>query len=521
MENYINFYPTPEKLLRDITKNIQFWKVDSMLEPEAGKGDIADFVKNKHSTINIDCIENNSELQATLKGKGYSVIHDDFLTFHPVYAYDLILMNPPFNKGDLHLLKALDIQKNGGRVICILNAETLKNPYTNIRKSLLNKLEELNASIEYRTGEFTSAERTTNVEIAVIDVTIPETTGSSFIFTKLKEKHFVDQSIEEVTDVVDSNYISAAVARYNLEIESGITLIREYKALSPYIMSSVKCNEYDKPILSLKVGDKDLSEIGYVKSVRSKYWNALFHNKQFTGPMTSNQRDEYSQKISELVGYDFSVSNIKELQIQICGSLIQGIEDSIMKLFEYLSYVHAWIPESSRNIHYYDGWATNKSWFVNDKVILPMYAYDNIFKRMRVDNYDIINTMCDMEKAFNYLAGCPGADVYVGNILSDAKKEDITKNIKCKWFTLTFYKKGTVHITFTDMDILKKLNIFGGKGKNMLPPRYGKVSYDDMTPKEQEVVNEFDGGKDEYMKIYAQKDKYIVQENSLMLPMAM
>ena len=61
------------------------------------------------------------------------------------------------------------------------------------------------------------------------------------------------------------------------------------------------------------------------------------------------------------------------------------------------------------------------------------------------------------------------------------------------------------------MDLLKKLNIFGGKGKNMLPPRYGKVPYEDMTAEEKAVVNEFDGGAEEYMKVYLQRDKFIVQ----------
>lgn len=162
MENFTNFYPTPKSLLKDITANISWWKMNGILDPEAGKGDIVDFVMNERSDRTVDCIEINPELQATLRGKGYSVIHDDFLTFEPKYHYDLILMNPPFNQGAAHLLKALDVQKRGGRIICILNAETIRNPYTNERKVLVRKLEDLEASIEYRTDEFTSAERYTN-----------------------------------------------------------------------------------------------------------------------------------------------------------------------------------------------------------------------------------------------------------------------------------------------------------------------------------------------------------------------
>ena len=512
MENFINFYPTPKELLRKITSTVQWWKIDGILEPEAGKGDIADYIKSEHyDRAVIDCIEINPELQATLKGKGYSVVHDDFLTFVPKYHYDLIIMNPPFDKGATHLLKALSIQKHGGRVICILNAETLRNPYTNERKVLVKELETLNATITYQKGEFESAERATSVEIAIVDVEIPQEEKVSVIMENLKQKYYHDEEGKDITDLIDNDYLAAAVTRYNMEVDAGIQLIREYKALTPYIMSSMRTNSYSKPILQMKLGEHDdLSESKYVRRIRYKYWSALFNDERFTGPMTGDMCTSYREKVNELEQYDFSIANIKELQIQMCGSLVSGIERSIMKLFNDLSFRYSWSSEYDSNIHYYNGWASNKAWYVNKKVILPAHAWSDIWKKMEY-RYSISEKFMDIEKAFNYLAGCPGADIHLGRILQVAENNQQTKNIPCKYFDLTFYKKGTVHITFKDMDLLKKLNIFGGKGKNMLPPRYGKVPYEDMTAEEKAVVNEFDGGAEEYMKVYIQRDKFIVQ----------
>lgn len=512
MENYTNFYPTPKELLRKITSTVQWWKIDGILEPEAGKGDIADYIKSEHyDRAVIDCIEINPELQATLKGKGYSVVHDDFLTFVPKYHYDLIIMNPPFDKGATHLLKALSIQKHGGRVICILNAETLRNPYTNERKVLVKELETLNATITYQKGEFESAERATSVEIAIVDVEIPQEEKVSVIMENLKQKYYHDEEGKDITDLIDNDYLAAAVTRYNMEVDAGIQLIREYKALTPYIMSSMRTNSYSKPILQMKLGEHDdLSESKYVRRIRYKYWSALFNDERFTGPMTGDMCTSYREKVNELEQYDFSIANIKELQIQMCGSLVSGIEGSIMKLFDDLSFRYSWSSEYDSNIHYYNGWASNKAWYVNKKVILPAHAWSDIWKKMQYC-YSISEEFTDMEKAFNYLAGCPGADIHLERILQVAENNQQTKNIPCKYFDLTFYKKGTDHITFKDMDLLKKLNIFGGKGKNMLPPRYGKVPYEDMTAEEKAVVNEFDGGAEEYMKVYLQRDKFIVQ----------
>lgn len=521
-ENFINFYPTPEKLLEKITADVDWKHVQTVLEPSAGKGNIADFVKKEgraayNSEIDIDCIELNSELRATLSGKKYRVVADDFLKFNTFKKYDLILMNPPFDAGAEHLMKALELQKYGGRIICILNAETIHNPYTNLRKTLLNKLEAYEATITYMEEEFASAERQTRVGIAVVDVTIPDDCSSSFIFESLKKKYVTEMECEEqMTDVATADYIRSAVQQFQIEVEAGLKLIREYKAMTPYILASIEKNDshmcYNKPIIELKVAGEELSENKYVQMVRAKYWNALFMDERFIKGMPHKMYDEYRERIRELSNYDFSYYNIKEIQIQICQSLVSGIEDSIMRLFDELSHEHSWYPECSKNIHYYNGWASNKAWYVNKKVILPVRCWSDIWKKMRYD-YEVESKILDIEKAFDYLAGRPGVDSHTAGILSNAERNGISKNIETRYFTLTFYKKGTMHIVFKDLELLKKLNIYGGKEKNMLPPRYGKVPYEEMTPEEQTVVNEFDGGKDEYNKIFENRDSYIFEVN--------
>lgn len=224
MENYVNFYPTPRTLLKKMLGGVSLWKYPHILEPEAGKGDICDYLREQRKELDIECIELNPELAATLRGKGYSVIHDDFLNFEPVYSYNLIVMNPPFDNGAAHLLKALQVMASGGRILCILNAETLKNPCTNQRKSLCLQLADLNAQIEYEKMAFSSAERSTNVEVAVIDVTVPPQKGVSLFYEKMKTKYIKDEEYT-ATDLVETDAIKDAVAHYNMEVEAGIALI--------------------------------------------------------------------------------------------------------------------------------------------------------------------------------------------------------------------------------------------------------------------------------------------------------
>ena len=104
------------------------------------------------------------------------------------------------------------------------------------------------------------------------------------------------------------------------------------------------------------------------------------------------------------------------------------------------------------------------------------------------------------------------------SILKTAKKNGQTKNIELKYFTVTFYKKGTCHIVFKDEELLKKFNLYGAQKKGWLPPSYGKKTYEEMEPEEKAVIEEFEG-KAEYEKTLQNKDFYLVNENAFLIGM--
>ena len=490
------FYPTPKTLLDKIFEGVDWRKVETVLEASAGKGDMASYIREQYKKScygdpDIDCIEKDPTLAHILKGEGFPVIQDDFLTFHTGKRYDLIAMNPPFSNGDEHLLKALELQKNGGYVICILNAETIRNPYTNRRKELLQRLE--GASITYLTEEFAQAERKTHVEIAVVKMEIPKVQKESRIFSELRAKHYARiQAAPEDCSPAVADQVEAIVRQYELEVEAGICLIREYEAMKPHLLQDVKDSAYNQPILKLTVKGHGLDVNRFMEAVRRKYWTALFQNPLITKGMTSNQLEEYRGRVQELSGYDFSYYNIKTLQEEMSRTLVQGIEECIVQLFDELSYQHSYDNDLSKNIHYYNGWKTNKSWIINKKVILPwMQAWD-FFGTYRPTTNKVAGKLRDMEKALNYLCGREATDT-VSSALEQAEKTGQTRKIPMAYFTVTFYKKGTCHLEFTDLDALKKLNIFGSQQKGWLPPSYGKKQYRDMDPEEQQVIREFEG----------------------------
>ena len=183
-----DFYPTPKSLIGKMFSKIKINtdKNTYILEPSAGKGDLIDgfktFFCNKtwitkqkiDEYVKVDCVEKDYNLNNLLRGKNENVVWDDFLTFNAPRFYDVIVMNPPFSNGVKHLLKAIEIQERiGGQIVCILNAETLRNTYSNDRKYLMQLLRDYNADIEYIENAFVDSERGTNVEIAIIYINVP------------------------------------------------------------------------------------------------------------------------------------------------------------------------------------------------------------------------------------------------------------------------------------------------------------------------------------------------------------
>lgn len=509
------FYPTPKPIIERLLEGIELRALANVLEPSAGRGDIVEYIKSKLGDsakyCNFDCIEIDRDLQSVIKGKGFKVIHDDFLTFSTFKRYNLIVMNPPFSNGERHLLRALELQKDGGQIACILNAETIKNPYSNTRKDLLNQLEKYNAEIEFVQNAFSDADRKTNVEIAIIKVKIENNRENSVIIDHLKQEEKYKAHTQENSQIVSGDYMERIIQQYNFEVQAGVKLISEYEALKPMLSRSFD----DKwSILELSIYDDKYSKTqdslinSFIKKVRYKYWTVLFQSKEFAQLMTTDLRSQYMDKMNELMDYDFSKYNIEQIRLDINNMLKESLQNTIYKLFDDFTR-YSYSDEYKHNIYLYNGWKTNSAYKINEqKIILPMSAYDNWDGRFYPTQYTFRDRLRDIYKVFSYLdSGRTIIEDRLDDILKKAQDEGQTKNIDCGYFSITCYKKGSTHFTWTNKELIQKLNIEGCRHKNWLPPSYGKP-YKDMTREEQSVIDSFQG-KEEYEKIIQDKNFYL------------
>ena len=565
------FYPTPPELIAKMLETVIRERNKTILEPSAGKGDILDFIslykqnesgcgykwlieqlkesnyddipqmllqetvkdfkngKRAREVINAECIEIDSNLCAILKDKGYRVYNDDFLLYDDDKHYDLIIMNPPFSNGDEHLLKAISIaEKTGSKIICLLNAETVKNPYSNKRKLLASKLEKYGAEIEYMQNAFSDAERETDVEVAIVRADVPAPfKENSRIWEELETNDIEINEPEFSGEIVSANEpLKMAVKLYKKELEAGKRLIEEYLSLKPYLTSSFE-NE-DTPsymrgcLLTLSSGKNGLDWNEYLYSLRYKYWHQLLHNPKFMQNLTSNLREEYYSMISEFANRDFSLKNIYAVKMDIISRTAKGIEEKIVDMFEQLSYKNS--MDAAGNVHYFNGWKSNSAFKINQKVVVPYCnCWDGICKKFDFWHYgygsNVFRILDDIEKCLAFLQiGESELDyaVDLSGHLKVCQERQETRKLQFRFFDVDIFKKGTMHIKFRDEELLKRFNIYGCQHKGWLPPAYGKKSYKDMNAEEKQVIDEYEG-QQEYEKVYANRENYILDVSQRML----
>ena len=167
------FFPTPKQIVEQMLDEADIKPGEKVLEPSAGKGNIADEIKSKFPNNALDVVEWNTSLSELLSDKCHNVVGNDFLKTDS--KYDKIIMNPPFEKmQDIdHVKHAYDLLNPGGRVVAIMS----ESPFFNSSKKAAEFREWLEStggtSEKLPENSFKNSERSTgvNTRLVVIDKT--------------------------------------------------------------------------------------------------------------------------------------------------------------------------------------------------------------------------------------------------------------------------------------------------------------------------------------------------------------
>lgn len=479
------FYPTPKALAAKCLRDIEISQSRYVLDPSAGNGAFLEVIAesqssrrydSKNYTKNLYAIEIDPELQMILRGKDFNVIHDDFLTYEGTQAFDLIVMNPPFAEGDKHLLKAWEVL-HGGDIVCILNAETIRNPFSHDRKKVLELIQQ-HGRYEFHKDEFTTEEtkRKTSVEIAI--VWLKKEKAEGWDFSKLGQTKGTAHNIDDQTfqgpakvDVIENlvDCFNAAVAN-----------LKEYvKAKTAYTYFSTKPIEkivgYDSLNSSrgeIKVSAENPTEMFNIlyADLKQRYWSYILTKTKADSYMSAQMRKDY-YKFSEQQGQiEFTRDNINKFIDFLFMNRENLMEKALVDVFDWLC---AYDPKNIAR--HKESWKTNSHYKVNKKVIVPLVVEIRYKEKSYLRNYSYggvssAERMQDLEKVLCFVTGKKYSEIKNLNDVLDNPEQVFGYgcDIDSEFFTARFYKKGTAHLTFKDLSVHARFNQAAAKGKNWL-----------------------------------------------------
>jgi len=504
-ENDEQFYPTPANLAGDMVRKIEGYP-RSVLDPSAGKGDLLDRLnetfkyKSYHMRLNCFAIEKDNNLRAILQGKKYPVIDADFLAWSGPDKFDCIIMNPPFSTGDRHLLKAIDVMYSG-QIICLLNAETLRNPYTNTRKELARQLDELGAEVEYREKQFLGADRKTAVDIALVKIKIERHVEDDLFTGTTGTIGTCKEHVKDKHEVSNGKTIEELAAQYREIVELSTNTIigyfRNYNKVGRYITLNQEPRSTWSSESGKELTDKVQETVNStVRSIRVDFWRRTLDLPEVKDRLTEKRREEFEAKLKDNESMDFTESNIRQFLLNLIDGYHVTLQEGVDEVFERLTIRNSYHEElRTQNIHYFNGWKTNNAYRVGERVIIPVYgSYGGPFTSWGSWdlNWKAKQSLNDIDLVMSYFNG--GRQYKRLTVAIEEAFKQGEQSGKSTFFKFKCHKKGTIHLTFLDKNILRRFNVAACMGKGWLPGDYGKKPFRDMSKNEKTVVESFEVG---------------------------
>lgn len=474
------FYPTPEELARKAWGLFyQPPRITRLLEPSAGRGDLLlpRMVQDmRFDRVPVDVIEIDIRHHPILKERGFNVLGTDFLQSQSLAQYSHVIMNPPFNVGARHVLHAYDHMLEG-EIVAILNAETLRNPYSAERERLSDIVNWCGA-VEFVEGAFLGAERKTAVDVAIVHL------------SKYAERDGMVRAwmtgLVLADKPADPQEVGGQLALPRAEVENLVIAYNAAVEAATEAATAIGKREYYKSLLGKTIHEEMADQSAPVKKVqadigeavtdlRTRAWSAVLNRTSIADKLSTKARERLYADFEDIKLLDFTLSNI--------GAFVSGILESqgdiqiemMCDVFDLITRYH------SKNGVFYRGWKSNDKHRTcgmklrSTRFILPLgcdYSSGLGYKGMR--------TLDDIDKTFCLLAGNRWEDE--DDTMANAFKrqqEDLYagERVTTEYFDIRFYSgAGTVHFFSRRPDLVDRLNRVVGAQRQWLPPEGERVS---------------------------------------------
>ena len=513
------FFPTPAALAAKMIAKFQSDPLDRdarILEPSAGNGDLVralavaqeyrqdESLRGCHRMsshrdgVQVDCIEIDMRKHATLcgiEGARGRVIGLDFIQFSgSLGAYSHVIMNPPFQAGVHHVLKAWDGLYEG-EIVALLNAATLQNPFSKERQRLVSLIEN-HGDVEYVSDAFKGdgVERESNVEVAIVHLTkkadlqrdvigdVLDTlqgdalhdTGGSGAYASLENNQELaihgdvivktDRAFQAAVAAMREAVIAQARATYFSRLVGETMAQRNSEAAT------------DKPESMSKSIRAGIAE-GY-DQLKDRAWSEVLRSTTVSSKLSSKAQQRLESDFEHIKRLDFSAANVYSFLIGLIASQGDMHLQMACDCFDEITKYH------EDNAVWYMGWKSNGKHrtagrrIKMTRFILPRFS--GIWGDKNLD-HDGLQRLADFDKVFEVLDGKAAGSTFGLSQLFHRSATTLAggERLSSAYFDVRWYPgRGTIHFFPRRKDLVERLNRLVGRFRQWLPER------EDMVPKD-------------------------------------
>jgi len=481
-----DFYPTPPAVIEMMTNDLDLVG-KTVLEPSAGSGHILSFVKNLGA--NTVACEKHPDLAKVAASKADRFLKNDFFDVlaEEISHVDFIVMNPPFSNADRHIQYAWDIAPGGCQIVALCNAETIKNRYSS-RRTILGELIENNGHWQNIGNLFSRAERTTDVEVALINLFKPKTGEDEF------SGYFFDMNDDQEETVNGSG-----IMKHNDIREIANRYVGAVKMFDTVMGSSSEINNLISPIsngLGIAFGAyKTYTSRGgqystitrevFKRELQKSAWRSIFDKMNMQKYVTSGVMADINKFVEQQQQVPFTMTNIFRMLELIFGTHAGRMDRVLVEVFDRICSLSADNSEAGEK------WKTNSSYKINRRFIDKwMCEYDTRWPsdnvKIRIGTReslidDVVKALCFITgKNYDQVMKMEYTDRYDRKGICAKTLYNFFSHSPTPWgewvqwnefFRVRGYKKGTMHFEFVDEDVWMEFNLRVAKIRGWAIPK--------------------------------------------------
>jgi len=488
------FYPTPAALAKRMWEKFKNQEITRCLEPSCGNGDLlmgyqhvplyrghGRFDRNYEQFFSkcVDACEIDMSKHAHLRELGVNVVGMDFLEYSNGAVYSHILLNPPFADGVKHVLHAWDILWDG-EIVALINAETLKNPFS-AERQLLARLVDFHGEVEYIADAFMTdeASRKTGVECAL--VYLKKTAEPTELLDNLSDG--LKQDGTDADDLSSGYQKLQELALPTSVIQNQVLIFNcSVKAWKEAILVQARAIQHSQRIgMTLAQSDRNSEGLDVLKAdaeyvrkalgdkyqeLKDRAWTSILRGSQVTSKLSSAAQKRVESDFENIKRLEFTVSNIHGFLLGIAESAGEIQMSMMCDVFDNIIRYH------SDNAVFYRGWKSNDAQRTcGMRVKMRRFILPNFDVSFRSLAWKDQRRLADFDRVFALLDGKSEAPVSLVSLF-DTHLDELksAQRVSSTYFDIRFYKGiQTIHFFPRRADLMDRLNRVVGRHRSWIP----------------------------------------------------